>query len=95
MSSHTTLLCRRPLPAPGYQLEVLDGEILLFHPASLTIMHSNESGTLIWQLCNGQRTVGDIVALLQAAYPESAAAIEHDVLEVLQTWFQNGAIQWQ
>lgn len=88
-------LQKRPAPARDYQMELLDGEILLFHPSHLTIIHSNESGALIWQLCNGQRTVGNIVTLLQAAYPDSAAAIESDVCQTLELWREHGAIEWQ
>ena len=86
---------RRPYPVTGYQLEVLDDELIVFHPAGMKVLHSNQSGTLIWQLCDGQRTVADIVALLRAAYPEADAEIETSVQDTLQIFTEHGAIQWQ
>lgn len=85
---------RRPCPVPGYQVEILDGEIILFHPTRLQILHSNQSGALIWQLCDGRRTVTEISQLLSASYPDSAGQISTDVDETLQTFAQHGAIMW-
>ena len=86
---------KRPTPVLGYQLEMLDGELLLFHPASMKILHSNQSGALIWQLCDGQRTVTDIVDLLGEAYPDSGSQIRADTYEALQIFADHGAIEWK
>jgi hypothetical protein len=75
-------------------METLDGEMVLFHPASLKILHSNNSGALIWGLSDGQRTVADIIQLLSEAYPDSASEIQADVHETLLTFAQQGAIEW-
>lgn len=85
---------KRPCHVPGYQMETLDGEMVLFHPASLKILHSNDSGALIWQLCDGQRTAADIVQLLSAAYPDSASEIGADVRDTLLTFVEEGAVEW-
>lgn len=85
---------KRPHPVPGYQMEVLDGEILLFHPASTKMMYSNRSGALIWQLCDTKRTTADICHLLETAYPESAEQITNQVHHTLQTFAKHGAITW-
>lgn len=73
-------------------METLDDEIILFHPASRTIFHSNSTGALIWQLCDGQRTVGDIINILSATYPDAAPQIPKDVQDTLLTFAQYGAI---
>jgi len=85
----------RPRPVAGYQMEELDGEILLFHPASARILHSNSSGLLIWKLCDGQRSVADICRLLSAAYPESAGQIEADVCQALRAFRDYGALTFE
>jgi len=85
---------KRPRQVPGYQVEMLDGEMVLFHPTSLIILHCNTSGALIWQLCDGQRTVADIIELLSAAYPESATEIQTDVYDTLLTFVEQGTIEW-
>lgn len=85
---------KHPQPVPGYQIETLDGEIILFHPAKTKILYGNPSSALIWRLCDGRRTVAEIVQLLSAAYPEMAQNIETDVRETLLAFAQHGAIEW-
>lgn len=85
---------QRPCPMPGYQMEILDGEIILFHPDSRKIFHSNSSGALIWQLCDGQRTVADISHILSETYPDSAQQIQRDVRDTLRVFAEHGAIMW-
>jgi len=85
---------QRPCPAPGYQVEILDDEVLLFHPTSRAIFRSNSTGALIWELCDGQRTVADIVNILSAAYPEAAKQIQQDVPDTLRAFAEHKAIMW-
>lgn len=88
---------KRPRQVSGYQVadkESLNGEMVLFHPVAQRILYSNRSAALIWELCDGQRTVVDIIQLLSEAYPDSAAQIEADVREALRTFAQQGAIEW-
>ncbi len=85
---------RRPSRTPGYRTEILDGEIILFNPESRAIFHSNSSGALIWELCDGQRTVADIIRMLSDSYPEAEAQIPGDVREALAAFARHGAIQW-
>jgi hypothetical protein len=85
---------KHPRPALGYQVEIVEGEIILFHPAKTKILYGNLSSALIWRLCDGQRSVAEIVQLLSAAYPEVAQTMEADVKETLLTFAQHGAIEW-
>ena len=88
---------RRPRQAAGYQMadqEAMDGELVLFHPATQQILYSNPTGAVIWGLCDGQRTVSEIIQLLGEAYPDSSADIAADVSETLDTFGQCGAIEW-
>jgi hypothetical protein len=57
------------------------------------ILYCNPTASLIWQLCDGQHTTQEIVALLSAAYPEASQAIPTDVESVLQQLQQAGAIE--
>jgi len=84
---------QKPCRQPGYQLEVLDGEVLLFNPAREQILYCNETAWLIWQLCDGERTGDEIIALLVAAYPEAAEAIPGDVKATLIEFARHGAIR--
>ena len=84
-----------PQSVEGYEMEELDGEFLLYHPTSQKIVHSNQSGLLIWKLADGTRSVGEICQLLMAAYPEAAAEIEQDVEDTLLTFKECGAFSWE
>ncbi len=84
----------RPCRRPGYCLEAIDNELLLFHPAQSQIMYCNETASVIWQLCDGQRTPQEIVELLTAAYPEAAEAMSGDVETTLHQFSQHSAIEW-
>ncbi len=84
----------KPLPTPGYAIEELDGELLLFHPSSETILHTNQTGALVWRLCDGKRSVAEIVETLTAVYPEAASEISQDVPELLTQFADQGAITW-
>jgi len=85
---------RRPIQAPGFKLEVVEEEVILFHPAHTTVIHTNRSGGLVWQLCDGKRSVEEIVGLLCQIYPDSASEIADDVERVLGDLTDGGAVQW-
>ena len=82
-----------PKPIEGFQTQTLDGEIVLFHPTHNTIIHINQTGALVWQLCDHARTVGEIVELLSTAYPEAQDEIALDVPETIQILIQQGALE--
>lgn len=81
-----------PRPAEGFQMETLDGEMVLLHPARNIIIHGNQSGALIWSLCDGRRPVAEIVELLGAAYPESKDEIAGQVPGMIQELIARGAL---
>jgi hypothetical protein len=87
-------LLNKPRRKPDYRLEMIDNELLLFHPAETKILYCNETASLIWQLCDGQRTPQEITTLLTAAFPEAADAIADDVQATLQQFSQHGAIEF-
>jgi peptidoglycan/xylan/chitin deacetylase (PgdA/CDA1 family) len=60
----------RPHQVPGYQIHEVGtpDKLTLSHPARGNILYVSPHTALIWGLCDGQRTVGDIIALLQEAY---------------------------
>jgi hypothetical protein len=81
-----------PKPIPGFQTQTLDGEVVLLHPTSAVILHLNPTGALVWQLCNGIRSVHEIVLLLGDAYPEAQEQIKADVPQIIQQFAAHGAL---
>ena len=78
----------------GYHLEEMDGELLLHHPGSTKTLYLNETASLIWQLCDGQRTTEEIAALLQDAFPGTEEAIAGQVDLTMRQFSEYGAIEF-
>ena len=78
---------------PECLLEDMDGEMLLYNPSNATTLHLNGPSALVWELCNGDKSVAAMVHTLQQAYPAQAGQIESDVVAVIKELSENGAIQ--
>ena len=83
----------KPCRNPALRAELMDGELLLYDPSGSRIIQLNATAALIWQLCDGQRNVEEIVSLLQVAYPEQADMIAQDVQEMLDRWVEAGCLE--
>lgn len=84
----------KPRRKADYRLEKIDDELLLYHPGETKILYCNQTASLIWELCDGQRTVGEIIAALSEAFPEAAESIPADVEATLGQFLEHGAIEW-
>lgn len=82
-----------PKPVEGFQTQTLDGEIILLHPARNILIHLNQTGALVWQLCDRLRSVDEIIETLSVAYPESSEQIALDVPETIQELVRKGALE--
>jgi hypothetical protein len=69
-------------------VENMDGEILLFNPTSQMTLHLNAPSVIVWELCDGQRSVQQIIDQLVEAYPQQADQIDTDVQEVINNFVQ-------
>ncbi len=68
----------------GYLLERIDNEITVYHPTLATSLYLNETGALIWELCDGVRPVSEVIDVLVDLYPESGAQIADDVRALIR-----------
>jgi hypothetical protein len=64
---------------PGYLLERMDNEITVYHPTLTTSMYLNETGAIIWELCDGMRSISGVIDVLAELYPEQREQIAVDV----------------
>jgi len=87
-------LTKAPQRQDDYTLEVIDDEILLYHPSKEQILYCNPTASLVWNLCDGKRTLQEIIDLLTEAYPDSTEAITKDTQNTLQMFETQGAIQF-
>jgi hypothetical protein len=79
-------------PSPAFEISVVDDEVVLLNPKTLKVAHLNRTAALIWQLCDGVRVLGDLRALLTAAYPETAAEVVADLDETVAALAAVGAL---
>ena len=83
-----------PHPNTEFNLEEIDDELLLYHPAKTKAVYLNETAALVWQLCDSKRSVSEIISLLEENYPESSN-IRSDVEATLKQLADNGAVEIQ
>ena len=88
-------LSAKPKQKPDYNLEMMDGELLLYHLDETKILYCNQTASLIWHLCDGQRTVGQMIDILSEAYPKAAGTMASDVEETIQQFLDAGCIELQ
>jgi hypothetical protein len=85
-------LDRVPRPVTDVATEIIEGEVLLYHPRYQTAVYLNPTAALVWGLCDGRRSARDIVQVLGASYPEGAEVLEQDVESVLQQLQEGGLL---
>ena len=76
-----------------YTVEWMDNESLIYRSPSKMAIYLNETATVIWKLCDGTRTVKEIIDLLVDAFPEAASDVRADVKETIDELVRNGALQ--
>lgn len=84
---------RVPSQLPDCHTEDFQGETLLYWPSLEKMIYLNEIAAVIWNMCDGHRTVRQIIDVLAAAYPETSALVETDVEQAIEALTREGAIE--
>jgi hypothetical protein len=66
-----------------FQIEQIDGETLLYQHQLKRVIYLNESAALVWHLCDGRRSVADIIDLLINSYADIEDTVRADVIEAI------------
>jgi Coenzyme PQQ synthesis protein D (PqqD) len=77
-----------PLHAADVRADIVEGELLLYHPEQTMAVYMNAPGAVIWGLCDGQRTVADIIALITQSYSVAQSDVVGDVLRTITELYQ-------
>jgi Coenzyme PQQ synthesis protein D (PqqD) len=77
---------------PGIVVEEMDEEILLYRPTKHQAIHLNSMAAAIWKLCDGTRTMKDLIDCFVAAYPEAKSSISRDVQQTIDQLLRDGAL---
>jgi len=84
---------KKPKTVADFQLEEIDGEVLLYSPKATRSIYLNPSASLIWRLCTGKFTTQEIIESLQEQFPEQADTIVDDVNTTLDQFLESQAIE--
>ena len=82
-----------PIPRDGFRLEQVEGETLIYQHSQKKLIYLNESAAAVWHLCDGQRTIRNIIDLLADAYPEDATTVAADVSDAINSLVREDALQ--
>lgn len=88
--------------APGVVVEPVEGlhayevedELVVYHEERGRGFFFNSTAHLVWRLCDGERSVGEISTLLREAYPR-AEELERDVEVALERFLREDLLQAQ
>lgn len=87
-----TLIDLIPIPSPHIETEVIGNEVLLYHPQQTRAVYLNATAALVWGLCDGKRTVREMVSLIGREYSESRDSLMGDVLITLNELQESGIL---
>jgi pyrroloquinoline quinone biosynthesis protein D len=74
-------------------LEEMDGEALLYRHATRKTVYLNESAAVVWKLCDGHRSVQQIIDVLADAYPDARSHVAADVWYAVNNLVREGAVR--
>lgn len=89
---HPALSEERPMRNHCVHDELLaDGSMIVFHACRQTMATLNPTAALVWECCDGEHRIGDIIAAVRELFPD-AGTVEADVLALLQSFLDEGLI---
>ena len=72
-----------PKQRPGYTVEKSPCCFFLKNSESKKMIKLNETSALIWQVCTGEWSVGEIIDVLKESYPDAMDGMDADVHQAL------------
>jgi hypothetical protein len=93
LSSHI-LYSLIPHKSAHFNATVLpDGRWLLYNSSMREAVTLTASAGILWELCDGQTSVSDLVQQLQELYPETPhSLLETEILHLLQHFLEQGIV---
>src|SRR5262245_48426422 len=85
---------RVPIPRHTFVFEEMDEESLLYHEGMKKTIYLNETATIIWKLCDGSRSVTEIIDLLNQVYADSGENVDADVADAIAELAAEGALRF-
>jgi len=82
-----------PVPHEGVAVKRVHGELILENTEKNTRILLNATGIAVWELCNGERSVGDISSELAEHFSAPVEVIAQDVKTVVRSLSADGVLQ--
>jgi coenzyme PQQ synthesis protein D (PqqD) len=73
----------RPVRSDGILSQANAESLILLKPDDGQYFTLDEVGARVWQLCDGSRAVTDVISTIYAEYDAPLAAIQADVVELM------------
>ncbi len=71
----------------------IDNEILLLNEENSEIHQLNQTATLIWEFCNGENTIDDIIEALAGTYNVESTKLSDDVDSIINSLKDLGLLE--
>lgn len=82
-----------PRHTTRYRPEDFGDEVVLYDFSTTQLVYLNDTASLIWRLCDGERNIGAIKALLQGAFAPDSELIEGDLRTTLRQLLDQEVIE--
>jgi pyrroloquinoline quinone biosynthesis protein D len=74
------------------QIDAASGTPVLLHQEAIMVL--NQTGYEILRLCDGTRTVSEIIRDLENEYPVAQSILSREVSQYIEAIYQKGLIEW-
>lgn len=81
----------RPIAAPVEEAE-LDGEMVLYNPSDHRIHHLDQRGAIVWQLLDGEATIGELAADIADVFSAPVEVVTADLLTLVEDLHGEGLL---
>jgi hypothetical protein len=82
----------RPVQRDGASAVELDENLALYDGVGQLLILLNPSAATVWELCDGTRTVDDMIDVLTEAHPDEARVIAGDVRQTIRKLAELGLV---
>ncbi len=81
-----------PKQAYGFFLEDMDGESVIYRLGAHRAIHLNSTAAVIWKMCDGSRSIQELIQFLEPVYSDADVDIPSDVQHAVQLLINEGAV---
>lgn len=85
-------LSDKPERSPNATHQTVDEEAIIIHLHTGVYYSLNDTGTMFWELIDGQRTIADCACLIAQEYQVETSVVEADLLELASEFKDEGLI---